>query len=74
MEITLSYSDKDSFGDIDFLSTITSDEFEKRIKNGLYSDKLEIVGKVKNGGITSFVYFNTDETQTMYKYRQYILW
>lgn len=45
--IPVSYSDKDSFGDIDFLSTITSEEFEKRIKNDLYSDKLEIVGKVK---------------------------
>ena len=64
MEITLSYSDKDSFGDIDFLSTITSDEFEKRIKNGLYSDKLEIVGKVKNGGITSYaIRYKDDDGQ-----------
>lgn len=52
--IPVSYGDKDSFGDIDFLSTITSDEFEKRITNGLYSDKLDILGKKKNGNITSY--------------------
>lgn len=62
--IPVSYGDKDSFGDIDFLSTITSDEFEKRITKGLYSDKLDILGKKKNGNITSYaIRYKDDDGQ-----------
>lgn len=49
------FADKSDFGDMDFLSTVPPQFFEQLIETDLAKKiGFEVVGKVKNGGVTSY--------------------
>ena len=49
------FADKSDFGDMDFLSTVPPQFFEQLIETDLAKEiGFEVVGKVKNGGVTSY--------------------